>query len=124
MAKILIIEDDEILAQMYSTRLNSEGYVVITERDGGKGVALAVQEKPDVVLLDLMLPGLTGHQVLSELRKNETFKQTPIIVLSNLANPQEEQEAMSRGATKYLVKTKVTPSEVLNTITQVSSAKT
>ncbi|MBI3282849.1 response regulator [Candidatus Curtissbacteria bacterium] len=116
MATILIIEDDEVLARMYATRLESEGHAVVTTRDGLQGIAKAKEIRPDVVLLDLMLPGITGQQVLAELRKPDGLTATPIIVLSNLANPSEETEAIAKGATRYLVKTRVTPSQVLETI--------
>lgn len=119
MAKILIIEDDQVLAQIYATRLATEGHTVLTENNGQLGVQKAKEEKPDIILLDLMLPQLTGQQVLLELKKPDAIPQIPVIVLSNLASPLEEQEALNRGASKYLVKTKVTPSEVLATISQV-----
>lgn len=119
MAKILIIEDDEVLALMYATRLMSEGHDVTIERDGESGLARARELKPDIILLDLMLPGLSGHSVLSELRQPQGLPTTPVIVLSNLASPSEEQEAINKGATKFLLKTRVTPSEVLATITSL-----
>lgn len=115
MATILIIEDDEVLAQMYATRLTSDGYIVVHERDGTLGLAKAKELKPDIILLDLMLPGLSGQNVLSALRQESQIT-AAIIVLSNLANPLEEQQALKAGANKFLVKTRVTPSEVVATI--------
>lgn len=123
MAKVLIIEDDDVLAQMYATRLKTEGHVVLTERNGEQGLFIAKNEKPDIILLDLMLPGMTGHQVLSQLRQSDVLPYTPIVVLSNLGSPQEEGEALKKGATKFLVKTRVTPSEVFNTITSLLPVK-
>ena len=122
MATILIIEDDAVLAQMYSTRLTSDGYSVICERDGAQGLAKAQEIKPDIILLDLMLPGLSGQRVLSALR-SECQVKAPIIVFSNLGNPQEEQEALQAGANKFLVKTRVTPSEVVATIQELLHPK-
>lgn len=118
MAKILIIEDDEVLAQMYATRLTSEGHTVVSERDGAAGLAKAKEFKPDVILLDLMLPGLSGQKILSQLQTSSD-QSAKIIVLSNLANAQEEQEALRQGAAKFLIKTRVTPSEVVAAIEQL-----
>ena len=101
--KILLIEDDPDIQKMYSDKLTFEGYKVLSSMDGQEGLLLARTEKPDLILLDIMLPrGMNGFDVLEELRKDDDLKDTPVIVLTNLDT--EEEVAEKVGATDYLVK--------------------
>ncbi len=104
MAKtILLIEDDPDIQKMYSDKLSFEGFEVLTSTDGKKGLLLAKTEKPDLVLLDIMLPqGMNGFDVLEEIKKDEDIKDLPVIVLTNLDT--EKQVAEKVGASDYLVK--------------------
>lgn len=100
--KILIIEDEEVLYEPYRQKLGGK-YNLIFAEDGKKGLQLAVSEKPDVILLDLMLPGeLNGFDFLRELKQIANLKQVPVIVLSNLEG--EQQSVAEGGANEYLVK--------------------
>ena len=102
--KILLIEDDPDIQKMYSDKLNFEGFEVISAVDGQKGLLLAKTEKPDLILLDIMLPrGMNGFDVLEEVRLDDDIKDTPVIVLTNLDS--EEQVAQKVGADDYLIKT-------------------
>lgn len=112
MAKILIIEDDEILQRMYAKRLASEGYAVIGADDGRKGLLLAQTEHPDLILLDIMLPGgLNGFDVMEQLKMDEKTKDMVVLVLTNLAS--EKHVAKDIGASGYLVKANTKPDQLV-----------
>ena len=103
MKKILIIEDDDILLGMYSQRLKSENYEILQAREGKTGLGIAQSSKPDLILLDVMLPGgMNGFDVLEDLKRSEASKNIPVIVLTNLDS--EEKAAIAIGANAYLVK--------------------
>lgn len=114
--KVLIIEDEQTLLDMYSLKLSKEGFDVIKASDGQEGLEKAKSEKPDIILLDIMLPKIDGFQVLKTLRKNKEFKNTPIIMLTNLGQNEDKQKGKQFGATDYLVKANITPTDVVNKI--------
>ena len=100
--KILIIEDDESTRNAIADKLSREGYSVITAADGSEGSRLAFEEKPDVILLDLMLPLQDGAAVLSDLRSDPNLESTPVIIMSNLL---EDPELMRKyKIAGYIVK--------------------
>lgn len=105
MKTILIIEDDSLIAKIYATRLKAEGYEVIVAEDGQRGLEHAQKEKIDLILLDLMIPKVSGSEVLAEIRKNN--KTLPVLVYSNLSDEQEIAKVKSLGATEFLVKAKI-----------------
>jgi len=101
---ILLVEDEPTLQKTLSLALTQEGYEVKSALDGEIGLRLAREVKPDIVLLDLILPKMDGFEVLDELKKDETTKNIPIIVLTNLESTQDIEKALALGATNYLVK--------------------
>lgn len=111
--KIVLVEDDPFLSEIYITKFEEAGYVVEVADDGEEGLEKIKNGKPDIVLLDIILPKLTGLEIMEELQKDESFKETPIIVLSNLGADEDVQKAMDMGAKGYLVKSQYTPSEVV-----------
>lgn len=117
--KILIVEDDEFLSRMYTTKLTLEGYKVITATDGEKGLRLAAKEKPDLILLDLLLPKKDGFTVLKELKAKEETKGMPVLVLTNLGQKQDIDRCFALGITDYLIKAHFIPSEVIVKINRV-----
>jgi DNA-binding response OmpR family regulator len=120
MAKILIVEDDEILQRMYKQRLESEGYEVFVARDGREGLLLAQTKGPDLVLLDIMLPGgMNGFDVLEQLKKDEKTKDVLVLVLTNLES--EEKTAKEIGAFDYLVKANTKPDQVVAKVKELLS---
>lgn len=122
MNKILIIEDDDILQRMYQQRLRSEGYEVIEARDGKTGLALALSEKPDLILLDIMLPGgLNGFDILEELRRDPKTKDVAVLVLTNLET--EEKISNELGVSGYLVKANTKPDQVVSVINTLMKPK-
>ncbi|MFA5055926.1 MAG: response regulator transcription factor [Dehalococcoidia bacterium] len=114
--KILLIEDDSALRQTYSDMLVAEGYTVVTAEDGEQGLAMVRIEKPDVVLLDIILPKLPGFEVLKSIRDDAGTKDTIILVLSVMGEQRHIQKAIDLGANGYAIKGSNTPSEVLEKI--------
>lgn len=116
MAKILLIEDDSLIVKIYTTRLKADGYEIVSAEDGEKGLEVAQQEKPDLILLDVMMPKIDGFTVIQTLRADEQFKNTPIIMYSNLAQEAESKRAIEVGATEFITKANISPTELVNKI--------
>lgn len=122
MTKVLVIEDDQMLRSMYEKKLSAEGYQVLVAIDGRAGLTLINNEKPDLVLLDIMLPGgMNGFDVLEELKKDEQTKDLPVLMLTNLDS--EAKVAKEIGASGYLIKANTRPSEVIATIKGLLSSR-
>ena len=116
MSKILIIEDDQVVTNVYRNKLVVEGHNVECCVDGESGLQKATEFEPDVLILDLMLPGINGVEVLKLLRSQPRFEKTPVVVLSNTYLTSLVQEAWKAGATKCLSKASSTPKSVLSVI--------
>ncbi|TSC68045.1 MAG: response regulator with CheY-like receiver domain and winged-helix DNA-binding domain [Parcubacteria group bacterium Gr01-1014_66] len=121
--KILFIEDMSALQHAMTQTLVQEGYQVYSALDGSIGLAIARKEMPDLILLDLILPGMDGFTVLAELKKQPDTTHIPVIVLSNLGGPEDIEKALRLGAAAYLVKTEYRLEEVLKKIKEVLHAK-
>ncbi len=119
MKKVLVIEDDKFLRKVIKKKLSDEGYDVVEAIDGEKGVKMAKEKKPDIILLDLVLPEMTGFEVLKKLKEKEPISKIPIIILSNLSNAEEVRKGMSMGAASYLVKSNFHPSEIIKKMEEV-----
>ncbi len=115
---ILIIEDNQDLVEMYRLKLSLEGFQVETATDGEQGILKAVESKPDMILLDILMPNMNGFEVLKALRNN-TQLSTQIIVLSNLGQYENIKEAKDLGATEYMVKANTTPTMVVAKIKEL-----
>lgn len=115
---ILIIEDDPLLVNMYKTKLTMEGFNVLTAEDGQQGLRLAVQQKIDFILLDIMMPKMSGIELLTSLRQSIRGKSIPVIVMSNLIDEDKVKQATALGVKEFLVKSNVTPSQVVEKIRQ------
>ncbi|HEX7555868.1 MAG TPA: response regulator [Leptolinea sp.] len=102
--KILIIEDNEQNLYLVTFILEKHNYLVIQARNGGEGVKLAAQQKPDLILLDIQLPIMDGYSVARELRKNETLAAIPIIAVTSFAMPGDREHALEAGCTGYIEK--------------------
>ena len=116
MKKILIIEDDQIVANIYRNKLSVEGYKVEVALDGEVGRELIKSFRPDVIVLDLMLPKITGLELMKEIRAEPDFAKVPVIVFSNTYLTNMVQEAWKAGATKCLSKANCTPKHVLDVV--------
>ena len=113
---ILIVEDDPVLLKMYSEKFKFEGFKVLSAPNGEDGLRLSLSEKIDMMLLDLMLPRLSGTELLTKLRSEANGKNTKVIVLTNLAEQDEKNKVMALGALDYLIKAMQTPEEVVNKV--------
>lgn len=116
MMKILIIEDDQIVANIYRNKFALEGFQAETALDGDIGLELLHSFRPDAVLLDLVLPRVTGLEVMRKLRAQKDFEQLPVIVFSNTYLSHMVQEAWKAGATKCLSKASCTPKQVIEAV--------
>ncbi|MDR0957514.1 MAG: response regulator [Candidatus Nomurabacteria bacterium] len=120
--KILIVEDDVIIGELYVNSLSELGYQVTWARDGKSGLAAALQETYDIILLDIMMPGKNGATVLKELRGNgDKVPNSKVIVFTNLAQDDETRDAMSEYADDYLIKADITPRQLIAKINQLLS---
>lgn len=123
MAKILIIEDDLVLQKALSDYLGSEGFETKTAADGESGLALALAEKPDLILLDIILPKKDGFEVLRAIRAEEATKKIPVVLLTNLDSVSDVEKALELGATTYLVKADYKLEEVTAKVKELLNIK-
>lgn len=123
MAKILIIEDDSVLQKALSEYLIAEGFEVKQAGDGELGVQMALEEKPDLILLDLVLPKKDGYTVLKEVRADESSKRIPIVLLTNLGSISDVEKALELGATTYLVKADYKLEEITAKVKEILNIK-
>lgn len=115
---VLIVEDDVSLAKMYSIKFRNEMFSVLVANDGAKGLQLAASGKPNIILLDMMLPKYSGIEFLEQLQQHSHAAPVPILALSNLTDKQEVDRAMKLGVKEYLVKAMNTPEDVVNKVKQ------
>jgi len=114
--KVLIAEDEETLSQMYQVKFEKEGFVVAVALNGKDALAKAKEFKPDIVLLDIIMPQLDGFSVLEQLRADKSFAKVPIIMLTNLGQTEDIKKGEKMGADDYLVKANCTPMDVVNKV--------
>lgn len=120
MKKVLIIEDDTSLAKMYQTKIIKDGgFDVVAADNGISGLEEAKREKPDLILLDIVMPGMDGRMVFQELRKDDNTKNIPVIFLTNLGSESEVQKNPEIGIMDYLIKADCTPAEVVRRVKMV-----
>ncbi|MCS7049682.1 MAG: response regulator [Verrucomicrobiae bacterium] len=116
MPKLLLIEDNEHIQRIYSEKFRREGFDVTTARDGEKGLAAAYQNPPDVVLLDIMLPGIDGFKVLEQFRQDPSLHAVPVFMLSNRAWPDDVQRALQLGARRFYSKGSAAITDIVHEI--------
>lgn len=116
MKKILFIEDEAALQEAFGDVLKQAGYNVISALDGEAGLRLAKSEKPDLIMLDLMLPKIHGFEVLEKLKQDPGTKDIPVIVLTNLEKVEDVDKAIELGAKTYLVKMQYNLEEVIEKV--------
>jgi len=117
--KILLVDDDKVFSEMYKLRLEASGYEVILVEDGEKALVSAMDVKPNLVLLDVMMPKINGLDTLDILKSTPETKEVPVIILTALLKDVNEVRGMMSGAAGYLVKSEVTPSQVVEKIEEV-----
>ncbi len=116
MKKILLIEDEEIMIDLLQRKLTREGYEVSVTRDGDEGLKAMREVKPDLILLDIIMPKMGGFEVMEEMNKDPKLKQIPIIIVSNSGQPVELDNAQKLGAKDWLIKTEFDPQEVIEKV--------
>ncbi|MBI2797842.1 response regulator [Candidatus Saccharibacteria bacterium] len=121
MAKILIVEDDISLRDVYSARLQAEGYTIVTASNGEEALAVAVKERPDLVLLDIMMPRISGFDVLDIIRTTPEIAHTRVIMMTALSSPEDRERGEKLGVDQYLVKSQVTLEDVVAAIKRILS---
>ncbi len=122
-SKILIIEDDKFIRDLLVQKLKKEGFLTIEALDGEEGVKVAKAEKPNIILLDLILPGMDGFEVLKILKGDPITSSFPVIILSNLGQKEDKERAIGLGAEDFMIKAHFTPSEIISTIRSVLKKK-
>ena len=110
--KIVIVEDDTSLYTLYKTELELKGYLIVNVADGMQAVDVIKEQSPDLVLLDLMLPGKNGLQILEELKGDSETKDLRVIMLTNFGNEDNVSRALELGAEDYIMKYNIVPSEL------------
>lgn len=115
-SKILLVEDDKMLADMYITKFSKEGMSVMRAEDGAEGLAMAKKEKPDMILLDIIMPKLDGFAVLRELKKDKDMEKSHILLLTNLGQSEDVEKGRELGADDYFIKANHTPAEIVEKV--------
>lgn len=119
--KILIVDDDARLLKAYNVKLGKEGFTVVTERDGANALDRVKKERPDIVLLDVLMPHKTGWDILNDMKSDDKLKDIPVILVSNIGNEEKEIQALDAGAAGYLVKSNTTLEVLMQKIHNVLS---
>lgn len=117
--KILIIEDDDFLRSLAVTKLEKSGFTVVMASDGKSGLDMTVSESPNLVILDLMLPVMTGFDVLRALRNEPSTKSMQVLVFSNLGDEKDMKTCMEMGVSDYMVKSNFTLDELVEKVTGI-----
>lgn len=115
-ALILVVEDDKFLRELIVQKLIREKYEVSEAVDGEQGIKKIKEEKPSLILLDLILPGIDGFEVLSRMRDEPSISSIPVIILSNLGQKEDVERGLKLGAADYLIKAHFTPGEIIEKI--------
>lgn len=121
--KILLVDDDLTLNQMYQERLELENYTVLSVKDGQEAINVAKKEKPDLVLLDIMMPGIDGFQVLEELKRDPDTMMIPVVVVTALIQETVKIKGKQMGASDFVVKSETTPAQLVSKIKEYLESK-
>lgn len=119
MKKILLVEDDPFLIDIYKKKLENSGFEVKVAKQGNKAIKLAIDERPDLIILDIVLPEMDGWEILKKLKSDNKTKNIQVVFLSNLGQKQEVEKGLKLGAIKYLIKAHYTPSDVVKEIKKI-----
>jgi len=111
--KVLLVEDDVALMEIYSARFMAENFEVVAADDGEAALSIAIKERPDIIILDIMMPKISGFDVLDILRSTPETKNTKIIIMSALSQSSDVEKGKQLGADAYLVKSQTTLSDVV-----------
>lgn len=121
--KVAIVEDDQAISQMYRMKFEAEGYEVDTAENGRLGLALAESMRPDIILLDLMMPEMNGDEMLEQLRQTSWGKATKVIILTNMGEQEIPPRIRELGVTNFILKADMTPRQVAEIVQKNLSAQ-
>lgn len=117
--KVLLLEDDPYFLEAYRSRLSGAGFAVSVEDDEDEGLELAIQEKPDIIILDISLPKKEDFGFIKELKKEPVVGNTPVVILTDLYSDEDKKRGLSYGAAGYLVRDDLSFNEVINKIKEI-----
>lgn len=116
---ILLVEDDPFLRELIAEKLKAEGYTVKEAVTGERGLEQVKQEKPSLIVLDLILPGIDGFEVLRKMKQDTETSKIPVLILSNFGQKEDVKQGLDLGAFDYLIKAHLTPSEIVKKVNEV-----
>jgi two-component system, chemotaxis family, response regulator WspR len=116
---ILIVEDDNFVAEVYLAKLSEMGYETVLAQNGEEGLTELKKGKVDLILLDILMPIMNGIEMLEEVKKNEEWKNIPVILLTNIGEKESIQKVREMGVKDYLIKSHFTPAEVIEKVESV-----
>src|SRR4051812_7270956 len=116
MAKLMLVEDDNNLREIYEARMQAEGYQIVSAKDGEDALVVAKAEKPDLIISDVMMPKISGFEMLDILRNTDGLKDVKVIMLTALGQSDDQQRADRLGADRYLVKSQVTLEDIVKVV--------
>ncbi len=119
MTKILLVEDDSNLREIYGARLEAEGYKILSANDGEEALAIAVREHPELIITDVMMPKISGFDMLDILRSTPETKDTKVIVMTALSQEEDRERGKSLGADHFIVKSQVTLDDVVKVVQEI-----
>lgn len=117
--RVLTIEDDSLLLDLLAHRISNNGWEVFSATNGETGLQLAKEHTPHIILLDILLPGMNGHELLKKIKEVPTLTQVPVLILSNYGEEKEMQESLKLGAINHLIKAEISPGEVVEKIKEI-----
>jgi len=121
--KILLIEDDKFLRTVLEKKLSAEGFEVVSAVDGDEALEKVISDKPDLILLDIILPKKSGFLVLENIKKDPELRKLPVIIISNLGQEEDVQKGLSLGAIEYFVKAKISLEDIIKKVKEYSEQK-
>jgi DNA-binding response OmpR family regulator len=120
---ILLAEDEQTLAKMYQTKFSMEGFDVAYAEDGNRALEILQTKRPDLILLDIIMPNLDGFGVLRKIKQDENLKTIPVVLLTNLGQETDIKQGIELGADDYLIKAHFTPQEVADKVKEILGKK-
>ena len=119
MTKILIVEDDTFLSELLSSKFIRGGYAVAVAKNGEEGLQKTMDEKPNLILLDLTLPKMSGFDVLTKIKEDQSISNIPVIILSNLGQKEDTERGLKLGASDYMIKSQFDIDQIIGKIKTV-----
>jgi DNA-binding response OmpR family regulator len=119
MHHILLVEDDPFLIDIYKQKFENTGFNIKVVKDGEQALEILSSEKPDLILLDIVLPGAAGWEVLEKIKSDPTLSELKVVILSNLGQKEEVEKGLQLGAANYLIKSQFKPSEVVDKVKEI-----